>query len=162
MSNPKYVWSEADDAFLLENFPSMHTRDVAAVLGRSIDAVTTRARNKGIKKTSEFMQALYAARAKRGERIPKVCKYCKKTPDEVRWKDFSKVGTPRGYQCQPCHHFHVKRKGKPRMDMRRPVKSEPCTRKPKVSGRFTPDTRKVLERTLTHHPDLLLILAGEL
>lgn len=43
-------WSDEEIEFLIENYPTMMSRDIARVLGRSIGAVRVKAKACGIKK----------------------------------------------------------------------------------------------------------------
>jgi hypothetical protein len=46
-------WTEEEDLFLIENYPTMLTREIAEKLGRSMKAINTRAMRLGLTKTKE-------------------------------------------------------------------------------------------------------------
>lgn len=69
-NRPRQVWSEADIAITRERYPHRPTKEVAAQLGRKIDAVYRLAYKLGLSKTAEFLASAECGILHKGETRP--------------------------------------------------------------------------------------------
>ena len=54
----KGTWAPSDIKLLKQKFPNTATAEVAAALGRPVDAVKKKASRMGLKKTKKYMKSL--------------------------------------------------------------------------------------------------------
>ena len=54
----KGTWTQGDLKLLNDKFPGMPTSDIAAKLGRPVDAVKKKASRMGLRKTKKYMKSL--------------------------------------------------------------------------------------------------------